>query len=225
MELDTISPALGHYRATVLDGDLWTRSRLSPRDRSIVTVAALIARREGHELARQIERALDHGVTPGEISEMATHLAFYSGWGSGTLASTVASAVFAKRGFGSDRLPGATVDFLPIDEAFEAQRVATVDSTVVPTFQTLVDDTTAVLFRDLWLRPGLAPRDRSLTTMSALIAAGQFPQITYHLNKAMENGLTEEEAAEAISHLAFYAGWPNAMSSVPVAKAVFENRR
>src|ERR671925_2029770 len=80
------------------------------------------------------------------------------------------------------------------------------------------------LLRDLWLRPDLAPRDRSLVTVSALVAAGQVAQITFHLNRAMDNGLTQTEAAEAIAHLAFYAGWPNAMSAVPVAKDVFEKR-
>ena len=85
--------------------------------------------------------------------------------------------------------------------------------------------TTDYLFRDLWLRPDLAPRDRSLVTVAALISAGQVEQITFHLNKAMDSGLTEEQAAEAITHLAFYAGWPNAMSALPVAKAIFEKRR
>jgi 4-carboxymuconolactone decarboxylase len=89
----------------------------------------------------------------------------------------------------------------------------------------LVQYTTDLLFNDLWLRPDLAPRDRSLVTVSALIAAGQVAQITFHLNRAMDNGLTQAQAAEAITHLAFYAGWPNAMSALPVAKDVFEKRR
>ena len=84
--------------------------------------------------------------------------------------------------------------------------------------------TTDVLFRDLWLRPDLAPRDRSLVTVSALIASGQVAQITYHLNRAMDNGLTQTQAAEMVTHLAFYAGWPNAFSALPVLKDVFEKR-
>ena len=88
----------------------------------------------------------------------------------------------------------------------------------------LVQYTTDVLFRDLWLRPGLAPRDRSLVTVSALVATGQVAQITYHLNRAMDNGLTKEEAGEVVGHLAFYAGWPNAFSAAPVIKEVIEKR-
>ena len=87
----------------------------------------------------------------------------------------------------------------------------------------IVHYTTDVLFRDLWLRPDLAPRDRSLVTVSALIASGQVAQITYHLNRAMDNGLTQEQAGEVVTHLAFYAGWPNAFSALPVVKDVFEN--
>src|SRR5438067_1554368 len=78
---------------------------------------------------------------------------------------------------------------------------------------------------DLWRRPGLSPRDRSLTTVSALIASGQVAQMPYHLNRAMDNGLTQAEASEVFTQLAFYAGWPNVFSALPVAKEVFEKRR
>ena len=61
--------------------------------------------------------------------------------------------------------------------------------------------------------------------MSALIASGQVAQIPYHLNRAMDNGLTQPEASEVITHLAFYVGWPNAFSTLPVAKDVFDKRR
>jgi 4-carboxymuconolactone decarboxylase len=80
------------------------------------------------------------------------------------------------------------------------------------------------LFRDLWLRPDLAPRDRSLVTVSALVATGQVAQMPYHLNRAMDNGLTQAQAAEALTQLAFYVGWPNVFSALPVAKEVFEKR-
>jgi 4-carboxymuconolactone decarboxylase len=87
-----------------------------------------------------------------------------------------------------------------------------------------VQNTTDILFRDLWLRPDLAPRDRSLVTIGALIANGQSAQLSSHLNLGMDNGLTREEIGEVITHLAFYAGWPNAFSAVTVAKDVLEKR-
>jgi 4-carboxymuconolactone decarboxylase len=112
-----------------------------------------------------------------------------------------------------------------LDEKAEADRATRVGDQFGKTAPGLVQYATDYLFRDLWLRPDLAPRDRSLVTVAALISSGQVEQITYHLNRAMDNGLTEEQAAEAITHLAFYAGWPNAMSALPVAKTIFEKRR
>lgn len=88
----------------------------------------------------------------------------------------------------------------------------------------VVQATTDVLFRDLWLRPGLSPRDRSLVTVSALIAVGQVAQVPVHLNKAMDNGLTEGEVSETLTQLAYYAGWPNVFSAMPVVKDVFSKR-
>ena len=113
---------------------------------------------------------------------------------------------------------------LPLDEASEAQRATRVEQQFGKVTPGLVQYTTDVLFRDLWLRPELAPRDRSLVTVSALVATGQVAQITYHLNRAMDNGLTQEQAGEVVAHLAFYAGWPNAFSAAPVFKDVLEKR-
>jgi 4-carboxymuconolactone decarboxylase len=84
--------------------------------------------------------------------------------------------------------------------------------------------TQARLLGEVWKRPGLSSRDRSLVTVSAIIAAGQVVQIPYHLNRAMDNGLTQAQASEVITHLAFYVGWPNVFSALPVAKEVFEKR-
>jgi 4-carboxymuconolactone decarboxylase len=202
----------------------WQRPHLSPRDRSIVTLAALIARDQTIELPFHVSLALDHGVQPGEIAEIITHLAFYAGWANAVSAAAVANDAFAQRGIGADQLPPAVGPLLPLDETAEAERAARVEQQFGTVAPGIVQYTTDVLFRDLWLRPGLAPRDRSLVTVSALIAAGQVEQIPYHLNRAMDNGLTQAQAGEVITHLAFYAGWPKAFSALPVAKGVFANR-
>jgi 4-carboxymuconolactone decarboxylase len=176
------------------------------------------------ELPRYLDLALDSGVRPGELSEIITHLAFYSGWGNAKQAVATAQEVFSRRGIGADQLPLAEPELLPLDQAAEAARAARVGQDVGPVAPGLEQFTTDVLFRDLWLRPGLAPRDRSLVTVSALIASGQVAQVPYHLNRAMDNGLTRAQASEAVAHLAFYAGWPNAFSAVPVVKGVFDGR-
>jgi 4-carboxymuconolactone decarboxylase len=168
--------------------------------------------------------ALDNGVKPHEISEIITHLAFYSGWENAMSAVTVAKVVFADRKIGVDQLPPASPSPLPLDKDVEAKRARNVEQQFGNVAPGVVQYTTDVLFRELWLRPDLAPRDRSLVTVSALIANGQVAQIPYHLNRAMDNGLTQTQAAEVITHLAFYAGWPNAFSALPVVKDVFEKR-
>jgi 4-carboxymuconolactone decarboxylase len=219
-----VAPALERYTQGPLLGDLWKRPDLSPRDRSIITVAALIARNQTIEMPYYFNLALDNGVKPSEISEIVTHLAFYSGWPNAMAAVAVVKDIFARRGIGADRLPAASPELLPIDEAAEAQRAARVQESAGPVSPGLVQYTGDLLFHDLWLRPDLAPRDRSLVTVSALIASGQVAQIPYHLNRAMDNGLTKAQASEVLTHVAFYAGWPNAFSAVPVVKNVFDSR-
>jgi len=220
----SVAPALDEYAQHRLLGDVWKRPGLNPRDRSIVTLAALIARNQTIELPYYLTVALDSGVKPCEISEIITHLAFYSGWANAMSAVAVAKDVFAERNIGTDQLQLASPALLPLDEAAEADRAARVGGQFGAAFPGIVQNTTDVLFRDLWLRPDLAPRDRSLVTVSALIATGQVAQMPYHLNRAMDNGLTQAQAAEAIAHLAFYVGWPNAFSALPVAKDVFDKR-
>ena len=222
-DVRAVSPALEAYVGDAL-ASLWARPGLSGRDRSVVTLSAVIAGNQATLLPDQVRLALDNGVTPAEVSEIITHLAFYAGWGNALAATTVAGEVFSERGVGADQLPAAAPSLLPLDEEAEATRVAQVNELVGSAAPGLVQDTTDVLFNDLWLRPDLAPRDRSLVTVSALIANGQAEQVPGHLNRAMDNGLTQEEAGEAISHLAYYAGWPNAFSAASIAREVFEQR-
>src|SRR5207247_8082209 len=172
-----VAPALEKYTQDRLLGDVWKRPGLAPRDRSIVTLAALIARNQTIEMPYHFALALDNGVKPPESSEIITHLAFYSGWANAMSAVAVAKDVFAARNIGADQLPAASVTPLPIDETTKAQRATRVQEQFGSFFPGVVQYTTDVLFRDLWLRPDLAPRDRSLVTVGALIASGQVAQI------------------------------------------------
>jgi len=88
----------------------------------------------------------------------------------------------------------------------------------------LAELTDNVLFGDVWERPGLSKRDRSLITVAALIALNRPEQLRSHIRLARENGVTKDELAEVITHLAFYAGWPNAINAVNVAREVFEKK-
>jgi 4-carboxymuconolactone decarboxylase len=90
---------------------------------------------------------------------------------------------------------------------------------IAPKLAQLTDE---VLYGDVWARPGLSPRDRSLVTVSALIAMNRPDQLRSHMARARDNGVTEDELVETITHLAFYAGWPSAVTAIEVAREVFK---
>jgi 4-carboxymuconolactone decarboxylase len=86
----------------------------------------------------------------------------------------------------------------------------------------LAELTDKVLFGDVWTNPALSPRERSLVTLASLISLYRVNEIPFHVRKALENGVTREEIVGVITHLAFYAGWPPAMSALKIARQVFE---
>ncbi len=92
---------------------------------------------------------------------------------------------------------------------------------IAPKLAELTDD---VLFGDVWKRPGLSQRDRSLITISALIAMNRPDQLRSHLARGRDNGITQDEIAEVITHLAFYCGWPSAISAVGIAREVYQKK-
>jgi 4-carboxymuconolactone decarboxylase len=94
-----------------------------------------------------------------------------------------------------------------------------------PVVPKLIDLTEKVLFGDVWERPGLSKRDRSLITVAALVALYRPEQLRGHLERALGNGVTKDEISELITHLAFYSGWPTAISAAGLAKSVFDEQK
>ena len=92
---------------------------------------------------------------------------------------------------------------------------------IAPKLAQITDD---VLFGDVWQRPGLSQRDRSIATVSALIALNRQDQLPFHLRRALDNGISKDELVEAMTHLAFYCGWPNSMSALRIAREEFAKR-
>jgi 4-carboxymuconolactone decarboxylase len=126
----------------------------------------------------------------------------------------------------------AAAILLPTSASVQAQAPSKTDPATKSRAQALMGDiapklaelTDNVLFGDVWERRELSKRDRSLVTISALIALNRPDQLRPHLVRARDNGVTEVEVIETITHLAFYAGWPNAVTAVSVAKEVFQKK-
>ena len=207
-----IAPGLATLTDDVLFGDVWRRPELSPRDRSLVTISVLIATGKPAQLAGHLGRALDNGVQPSEASGLLAHLAIYCGWPSAVSALDVYDQVYTARKVDTaalravgPRLPA------PASDAARAKAVTDELAAVAPKFVQLTND---VVFDDLWRRPDLSLRDRSLVTIAALAAMGDDDQLDFYLRRGLESGLTRAQITEALTHLGFYAGWAKATKAM-----------
>jgi 4-carboxymuconolactone decarboxylase len=106
-----------------------------------------------------------------------------------------------------------------------SNKPASIAQKVLGDFAPKLVELTERLFAEIWERPQLSKRDRSLITCAALVTAGKTEQMDFHFPRAIENGVTREELVELITHLAFYAGWPNAMSAMLRARQLLENQQ
>ncbi|NQE61385.1 carboxymuconolactone decarboxylase family protein [Caulobacter sp. RHG1] len=221
--MQAVAPGLAGYTDDVLFGDVWINPALSPRDRSLVTVSVLIATGKTAQLTGHLGRALDNGVTPGEISGAVTHLAFYAGWPNAVSSLEVIEKAFTDRGVDMAALRAPVTASVPLP-ASDAARAKAVTATIGPVAPKLAALTNDVVFADLWRRPDLTSRDRSLVTLAALAANGDEAGLAFHVGLGLQNGLTRAEIGETLTHLAFYAGWPKATAAVAVAEKVFKDQ-
>jgi 4-carboxymuconolactone decarboxylase len=217
---------LEKYTLDAIINNLWKRPDLSPRDRSILSLSALIARSATIGMSHYFNVALDSGLKPAEISELITHLAFYAGWSNAFSAIAVAKDVFAQRGIGIEQLPALSPKLLPLDkvvpeEAFRTQFIGDNIAPVAPGFAQFTND---LLYHEVWLRPDLTPRDRSLATVACLIATGDTQFLQLYLGRAMAHGLTKTQVGEMLTHLSFYVGWPKLISTTLVVKEILDGK-
>jgi 4-carboxymuconolactone decarboxylase len=207
-----IAPSLAALTDEVLFGDVWRRPELSPRDRSLVTISVLIATGKPAQLAGHLGRALDNGVQPSEASGLLAHLAIYCGWPSAVSALDVYDQVYTARKVDTAalRAVGPRVP-APVSDAARAGAVHDQLGAVAPKFVQLTND---VVFDNLWRRPDLTLRDRSLVTIAALAAMGDDDRLDFYLRRGLESGLTRGQITEALTHVAFYAGWTRATKAM-----------
>lgn len=214
-----LAPGMAALTDDVLYGDVWRRPDLSPRDRSLVTIAALIATGKTAQLAGHLGRALGNGVLPSEASGLLAHLAVYSGWPSAVSALDVYEQVYTARKIDSATLHGVGPRLpAPAGDAARAKAVTQELGAVAPKFEQLTNE---MVFDDLWRRSDLSPRDRSLVTIVALAAMGDDDQLAFYLRRGIESGLTRDQIVEAVTHLGFYAGWGKATNAMTTISRFF----
>ncbi len=211
------SPYLRELRNSLVYGEIWERPYLSKRDRSLITIAVLQALVRD-ELAIHIPRGLDNGLTPEEISEIILHVTFYAGWPTGVQASITAAEAFEARGLTLGELPRAPQPETEIttpgglSDAYAA----------VPRLGALRN---SLLYGDIWERPLLSKRDRSLITVAVNQALYVTNELRLHIDRALDqNGVTPQELSEVILHVTFYAGWPAAVNAGRLATAALRAR-
>jgi 4-carboxymuconolactone decarboxylase len=215
-----VAPGMAALTDDVLYGDVWRRADLSPRDRGLVTVTALIAVGRTTPLAGHLGRALDNGLRPTEASGLLAHLAIYCGWPSAVAALEAFDQVYTARKVDTQalRAVGPPLPMPPSDAA--RARAATKALAAAPKFLQLTND---VVFGDLWRRSDLSMRDRSLVTIVALAAMGDHDQLEFYVKQGLASGLTHAQITEAVTHLGFYAGWSRATKAMTsVSKAFSE---
>lgn len=215
-----LAPGLATLTDEVLFGDVWRRPELSPRDRSLVTISVLIATGKSAQLVGHLGRALDNGVQPIEASGLLAHLAMYSGWPNAVSALGVYDQVYTARNVDTTAL--RTEAPLDADTAPDVAGIATAANGLIAIAPKFAQLTREVLLDDLWRRSDLNPRDRSLVTIAALAAMGDAAQLAPYFRRALDAGLTRAQIAEALTHLAFYAGWPKATTAIAALNTIGE---
>jgi len=207
-----LAPGLARLTDDVLFGDMWRRTELSPRDRSLVTISVLIATGKSAQLTGHLGRALDNGLQPSEASGVLAHLAIYSGWPNAVSALEAYEQVYTARNVDTQGLAKAAARTTTASSN-ASRRDAVIDAVAVsaPKFAQLTNE---VVFDDLWRRGDLSVRDRSLVTIAALAGMGEDDQFEPYVRRGVESGLTGAQITEALTHLAFYAGWPRATKAL-----------
>jgi 4-carboxymuconolactone decarboxylase len=204
-EVHDAAPALGWYTDNLLYHQVWNRQGLPTRDRSLVTLAALIAHGRTAQLKSHIRRALVNGLRPAEIAELLTHLAFFTGWPSAMSALPMMTEVFDTAGVDTGEIRQATIPAGTPDTAVDGSD-GDGQAGAGPFASVLHMALPAPVIDELWRRDGLSARDRSLVTVASLVALGERDDLARYAQRALHDGVELTELCESVAHLAFYVG-------------------
>ena len=226
-------PGMGGWVTASLFGEVWGRPGLPKKIRSIATMTALTVTGKEPQLKGHIGYGLNLGWTKDEICEMFLHLVFYAGLPSTLNALSVARTVFEERGLMDDGPGEAEVGESTAERIAKGNEVLEEVTLGNPEEASgaeyglvsgMEEWVTASLFGDIWGRPGLEKKVRSMATMSALCVLGRLPQLKGHVAWALNLGWSREEIGELFLHLVYYCGLPACLNALGVAKEVFDER-
>jgi len=209
------SPYLGKILREDLYADVWERPGLAPRDRSLITIAITQSLYATEEIRAHINRGLNNGLTQTEISELIAHVLVYSGFPTGVNAARVATEVYQQH-----NLPAVP----PATPRNRDPVVPPAYPNSFPSTPYLAELLNEWVYGEVWERPDLSKRDRSLATIAVAQGMGAASELRSHIARGLDNGVTQEEIGELITHIAFYTGIPSAVNAARVAAAVFESR-
>jgi 4-carboxymuconolactone decarboxylase len=226
--------ALGSFAFDAVGG-LWSRPELSRRDRSLMVISVLSAQARDEELEAHVQVGLNHGLTRTEIEEINLHVAAYAGFPAAMAASRHMDAAFC-RAEGVDRIEGRQAAVKKSDaerdkDAADVRRTLTGGRANPDPAQDLanmegyIGDVGTIAFRwafgEIWSRPELSRRDRSLVVIAILAALGQEKELAVHVPGGLNHGLTRTEIEEIMVHMALYAGFPKAVDGMRAAREAF----
>ena len=230
--------ALGQLAQWTGAGEIWAREQFSRRDRSVSVISALTAMGRETELRQHVVGGLNHGLSVDEVDEIMVQLAPYVGLPCALAGSVVVDAVVAEREGGETRKAARA----PLEEKSNAQR--RVDGLEVliglvgqPGFDSQAIESSILeaqgdmgvlvmdyAFGEVWARPQLSRRDRSLVVISALTAINQTHELEIHIGAALNHGLSREEVEEVMITMVAYGGFPRAIDGLNLARKVFATR-
>lgn len=217
-------------------GEMWDRPQLSRRDRSLMIISVLAAQARDEELEMHTQVGLHHGLTRTEIEEINLHVSGYAGFPAAMAASRHMDAAFCKAE-GVERIEGRKPaerlsDSERMERAADVRRTLTggkanpdpeADLAAMRDYLGgLGDWALKWAFGEIWSRPELSRRDRSLVVISILAALGQDSELAFHVPAGLNHGLTREEIEEIMTHLCLYAGFPRAVDGMRASKEAFE---
>ena len=227
--------ALGSFALDFVMGDIWSREQLSRRDRNLIVLSILGTLNQTNQLSYYVPGALNHGLTPVEIREIMTHLAAYAGFPKALDAMAVTNSILAE--LGHDASTAGLPESERLSDAERRARGAEVMARLSGNNQSNPDEALAALagklgplgaygidfaFGEVWARPELSRRDRSLLVVSVLATLGRGEELDIHIPAAVRHGVTQIELEELMLTVFAYAGAPLAVEGMHKVMDHFE---